>query len=92
MPLSKRDQQFYEEKLSLKSTGYLFLYTCLVGTILVPVTLFIQDASAGQAGSWNSKLVVNLAVEGFLLGCVVAVIMYLGFKFLLQMGWLPSRR
>jgi hypothetical protein len=92
MPLSKKDQEFYEEKLSVKSTGYLILFTSAFGAILVPVALFIQDAAAGQASTWTSKIVVNLAVEGFLLGCIVAVVMYLGFKFLLQMGWLPSRR
>ena len=92
MPLSKRDQQFYEEKLSLKSTGYLMLSTSAFGAIIVPVGLYIQDAAAGQTSSWTTKIAVNLAVEGFLLGCVVAMVMYLGFKFLLQMGWLPSRR
>ena len=92
MPLSKRDQEFYEEKLNLKSTGYLFLATSGVGAIMVPVALFIQDASAGQASTWTFKVVMNLAVVGCMLGCLVAVIMYLVFKFLLQMGWLPSRR
>ena len=92
MPLSKRDQEFYEEKLSIKSTGYLFLATCGVGAIMVPVALYIQDAMAGQASTWTMKIVLNLVVVGVMLGCLVAVIMYLGFKFLLQMGWLPSRR
>jgi len=92
MPLSKRDQEFYEEKLSVKSTGILILTTSLVGAVMVPIMLYIQDASAGQAGSWTFKTVLNVSVVGFLIGCLVAVVMYLGFKFLLQMGWLPSRR
>jgi hypothetical protein len=41
---------------------------------------------------WSANVVYHLAVIGFLLGTVVSVIMYLGFKFLLSMGWLPSRR
>jgi hypothetical protein len=92
MALSKQDQEFYEEKLSVKSTGILMLTTSGVGAIMVPIMLYIQDASAGQAGTWTMKIVLNLAVVGFLIGCLVAVVMYLGFKFLLQMGWLPSRR
>jgi hypothetical protein len=36
--------------------------------------------------------VTNLSEMGFMLGIVVAVVMYLGFKLLLQLGWLPSRR
>ncbi len=68
------------------------LTTSGVGAIMVPIMLYIQDASAGQAGTWTMKIVLNLAVVGFLIGCLVAVVMYLGFKFLLQMGWLPSRR
>lgn len=91
MALSKRDQEFYEEKLSLKSTGYLFLYTTLVGAVAFPGVLYLQDASAGQTSKWSLNLVLALASEGFMLGCVVGVVMYLAFKFLLQMGWLPSR-
>jgi hypothetical protein len=91
MALSKRDQEFYEEKLNYKSIGYLFGATTLLGAISWPLLLFLQDWSIGQTGLWSMKVVWNLAVMGFLLGSVVAVVMYLAFKFLLQMGWLPSR-
>jgi hypothetical protein len=92
MALSKQDQAFYEEKLNFKSIGYLFGATTLIGTIMWPLLLFIQDWSAGQTSLWSISVVYKLAVIGFLLGSVVAVVMYLAFKFLLQMGWLPSRR
>jgi uncharacterized membrane protein len=92
MALSKKDQEFYEEKLSTKSVGYLFLYTALVGAITVPVGLYLQDSASGTTSKWSFHMVTTLAVEGVMLGCVVAVIMYLAFKFLLQLGWLPSRR
>jgi hypothetical protein len=92
MALSKQDQEFYEQKLGLNSFSRLFFATTLVSTVMMPVVLYVQDASAGQTANWTWGVVINLAVEGFLLGSVVAIIMYLAFKFLLQMGWLPSRR
>ncbi|HEV3271071.1 MAG TPA: hypothetical protein VGZ93_02720 [Candidatus Methylacidiphilales bacterium] len=92
MALSKQDQDFYEEKLGLKSFGYLFVATALIGAIMWPLLLFIQDWSSGQTSMWSLNVAYRLAVIGFLLGSVVAVVMYLAFKFLLQMGWLPSRR
>jgi hypothetical protein len=91
MALSKQDQAFYEEKLSYKYIGYLFASTTVVGAIACPVILYIQDWSDGQTSKWTFHVVSNLATEGFLLGSVVAVVMYLAFKFLLEMGWLPSR-
>ena len=92
MALSKQDQAFYEEKLSYKSIGYLFGATCLVGTIIWPALLYIQDMSIGQTKSWTANTVWDLAIMGFLLGSVVAFVLYMTFKFLLAMGWLPSRR
>jgi hypothetical protein len=92
MALSKKDQEFYEEKLSLKSAGYMLLYTAIVGAIGVPVALYLQDLAVGTTGKWSLVVAMNLAEMGFMLGIVVAVIMYLGFKLLLQLGWLPSRR
>jgi len=92
MALSKKDQQFYEDKLNLKWAGSLFLYTGLVGAVGVPGTLYLQDAQAGMTSKWSVGVVANMAAIGFMLGCVVAVIMYLAFKLLLQLGWLPSRR
>jgi hypothetical protein len=92
MALSKQDQAFYEKKLGWKSFGYMFAATAIIGAVMWPVLLYFQDWSAGQTSKWSVNVVYDLAVMGFLLGCVVAVIMYLGFKFLLSMGWLPSRR
>ena len=92
MALSKRDQAFYEEKLGWKSFGYLFAATTIIGAVMWPLLLYIQDWSAGQTSKWSANVVYDLAVMGFLLGTVVAVVMYLVFKFFLAMGWLPSRR
>jgi hypothetical protein len=92
MALSKQDQAFYEEKLSWKSVGYLIAATALVGAVLWPSFYFLEDWSMGQAKTWTFNTVYDMAVIGCLLGTVVAVMMYLGFKFLLSMGWLPSRR
>jgi len=91
MALSKKDQEFYEEKLSLKMAGYLFLYTALVGAVAVPAVLYMQDASVGQTRAWSFDMVIKLAEEGAMFGCIIAMIMYLAFKLLLQIGWLPSR-
>ncbi len=91
MALSKQDQEFYEEKLNYKSIGYLFGATTLVGAVTCPVLMYVQDWSAGDTSKWSFNVAYKLAVMGFLLGSVVAVIMYLAFKCLLQMGWLPSR-
>jgi membrane protein DedA with SNARE-associated domain len=92
MALSKQDQAFYEEKLNYKSIGYLFLATTVVGAIAWPSLLFLQDWSVGDTSKWSINVAYKLAVMGFLLGSVVSVLMYLAFKCLLQMGWLPSRR
>ncbi len=91
MALSKKDHEFYEEKLSVRSAGFLFLYTMLVGAVAVPALLYLQDALAGTTSKWSLAMLMTLAEEGVMLGCIIAVIMYLAFKFLLQMGWLPSR-
>ena len=92
MALSKQDQAFYEEKLGWKSFGILFGATAIIGAIMWPLLLYIQDWSVGQTGKWSTNVVYDLAVMGFLLGTVVSVVMYLAFKFLLTMGWLPKRR
>jgi len=92
MALSKQDQAFYEEKLGWKTIGYLFAATTIIGAIICPLFLYIQDWSIGQTSKWSVNVVYDLAVMGFLLGTVVSVVMYLAFKFLLSMGWLPSRR
>jgi hypothetical protein len=92
MALSKQDQAFYEEKLGWKWIGYLFVATSVIGAVMWPALLYFQDWLGGQTKLWSLNVAYNLAVMGFLLGIVVSVVMYLGFKFLLQMGWLPSRR
>jgi hypothetical protein len=89
MALSKADQEFYEEKLSYKSVGYLFGSTCLLGTLSFPAVTFFQ---VGDTKTFTANVAYDLAIEGFLLGTVVAFAMYMAFKFLLSMGWLPSRR
>ncbi len=91
MPLSKEDRRFYEGKLGYRAFSILLLATAGVGMIAVPIVLYMQDSSLGNTTKWNANLVFNLMVFGFLLGSIVSVMMYLGFKFLLSMGWLPSR-
>jgi len=92
MALSKQDQAFYEEKLGLKTFSYLFGATVLIGAVMWPVLVYIQDLSSGLASQWTFSIVFDWAMIGFMIGSIVAVVMYLGFKFLLSMGWLPSRR
>jgi hypothetical protein len=92
MALSKKDQAFYEEKLGWKSFGYLFAATTIIGAVMWPLLLYVQDWSSGNTSKWSSNVVCDLAIMGFLLGTVVAAIMYLLFKFFLTMGWLPSTR
>jgi hypothetical protein len=92
MALSKQDQAFYEEKLGWKMIGYLFGSTTLIGAVMWPLCIYLQDWSIGQTGLWSVNVAYKLAVMGFLVGNIVSVVMYLGFKFLLAMGWLPSRR
>ena len=92
MALSKKDQEFYEEKLNFKYIGYLFATTTVVGAVMCPLLAYLQDLSIGQGSTWTGDIVYKLAVMGFLLGSIVAVVMYLAFKCLLQIGWLPPRR
>ena len=79
-------------KLGWKSFGILFSATVVIGAIAWPLVIYLQDWSNGQTEKWNGTVVSNLAVMGFMLGTVVSVLMYLAFKFLLEMEWLPSRR
>ena len=92
MALSPQDKLFYEEKLGWKSFGFLFAETVIIGAIAWPTLLYVQDWSDGQTDKWSVNVAYDLAVIGFLLGSVVSVIMYLIFKFFLEMGWLPKRR
>jgi hypothetical protein len=92
MALSPQDKSFYEEKLSFKSIGSLFGLTTVIGGIMWPSLIYLQDLSVGQTGKWTFNVAFDLFVMGFLLGSVVATVMYLVFKFLLEMGWLPARR
>ena len=92
MPLSPSDKEYYEEKLSLKNTYYLLGITILMGGILWPLFLFLQDLASGLASRWDFSVLFDWAMIGMMLGSVVATVMYLGFKFLLSMEWLPPRR
>jgi hypothetical protein len=92
MALSKNDRAFYEEKLGYKTIGYLFGATMLIGGVMWPLLLFIQDWTTGLAGRWTFNVAFDWSMIGLMLGAVVAAVMFLLFKFLLAMGWLPSRR
>jgi hypothetical protein len=92
MALSKQDQAFYEEKLGLKTFSYLFGATIFVGAVMWPLLLYIQDSSSGLASQWTFNVAFDWSMIGLMIGSIVAVAMYLAFKFLLSMGWLPSRR
>ena len=92
MALSKQDQALYEEKLGLKTFSYLFGATVTIGAVMWPLLLYIQDLSSGLASQWTFSVAVDWCMIGFMIGSLVAVAMYLAFKFLLSMGWLPSRK
>ena len=92
MALSAQDKEFYEQKLSMGSFGYVAGATTLVGTIGWPILFFVQDWSVGLAGRWDFKVALNWCAMGFLIGLTVSVFLYLFFKFLLEMEWLPARR
>jgi uncharacterized membrane protein len=92
MALTKQDEKFYEERLNWRSYGYVALATAIVGAIAWPCALYFLDWSNGQAGSWTFNIIFNDIVFGCMLGVVMSVVLYLFFKFLLAMGWLPSRR
>jgi hypothetical protein len=89
MALSKQDQAFYEEKLGYKTIYFLFGWTCVTGAVLFPAVTYMQ---VGDTKTFTTSVACDLAIEGFLLGSVVAAVLYLAFKFLLSMGWLPSRQ
>jgi len=92
MALSPQDKAFYEEKLGWKSFGILYVATVTIGAIAWPLLAYVQDWSNGTTERWSGNVVFQVALIGFMLGTVVSVLMYLAFKFLLEMEWLPSRR
>ncbi len=92
MALSKLDQDFYEEKLGMRNFYYLLGVTVIMGGVITPLFFYIQDALEGLEARWTLNVVFDWALIGMMLGTIVSVVMYLGFKFLLSMGWLPSRR
>jgi hypothetical protein len=92
MALSPEDRAYYEEKLNWKGYVWLWGVTVIVGAIIWPLLIYIQDASAGQTGKWSAEVVGQLAFCGALMGTTMSVIMYLIARFYLWMGWLPSRR
>jgi hypothetical protein len=92
MPLSPSDKAFYQDKLSLKNLYYVIGVTMLVGGIGTPSLLFVQDWMYGLAGRWTTHIAFDWFLIGIMIGSMVAVLMYLGFKFLLSMEWLPQRR
>ncbi|MCE0499354.1 MAG: hypothetical protein LV481_15545 [Methylacidiphilales bacterium] len=92
MALSPQDKTYYEEKLEVKGYIPFFFATLIVGGISVPFLLFLMDWSAGSTSHWNAHLVGTLMAMGCMLGSVVSIVMNLIFRFLLLMGWLPSRR
>ncbi|HUB66010.1 MAG TPA: hypothetical protein VL981_00835 [Candidatus Methylacidiphilales bacterium] len=92
MALSPQDQDYYEQKLGVKGYIPFFGATLLIGAISVPLLLFLMDWSSGSTSQWNAHVVGNLIAMGCMLGSIVSIVMNLIFRFLLWMGWLPSRR
>ncbi len=92
MALSPQDRAFYEEKLGWKGFLYLLLATVIMGAVIWPLLLYLQDYSAGLAGKWNFAIVRDISLSGMMLACVVSFVMYALARFYLWMGWLPRRR
>jgi len=91
MALSPQDKLFYEEKLGWRGFLYLLIATMVMGALLWPGILYLEDYSSGLAGKWTFVTVRDLAVSGILLGCIVTMIMFALARFYLWMGWLPRR-
>ena len=92
MALSDRDRAFYQERLGWKGFAYLFGVTVIMGGVLWPTLLFLQDYASGEKSAWNLKVAAELGVSGMVLGSVVALLMFCLARFYLWMGWLPRRR
>ena len=92
MALSARDKEFYEEKLSIKNFYYLLGVTIIIGGFLWPILFYVQDLMSGLSARWTFNVAFDWSMIGMMLGTLVSTVMYLGFKFLLSMEWLPSRR
>jgi hypothetical protein len=92
MALSPEDRGYYERKLELSSFKNVVGVIVGCGTLAFPLLMFIQDVAIGKTEKWGVQVVVNLSFMGFMLGFMTSVAIYLIFKFLLEMGWLPSRR
>ena len=83
MALSKKDLEFYEEKLSVKSAGYMLLYTMLMGAVAVPAAIYLLDASNGSTSTWTFRMVVQLSEEGLMLGCIIGILVVVEREILL---------
>jgi hypothetical protein len=92
MALTPQDHDYYEDKLTVMGFLPFFLTTVLIGTIALPLLAYMMDWSSGSTSSWSGRVVANLMTIGFMLGTILSIIMNFVFRFLLWMGWLPSRR
>jgi hypothetical protein len=92
MALSPQDHTYWEDKLTVMGFLPFFLTTTLIGAIAFPVMLFLMDWSSGSIANWSTHVVVNLMTIGFMFGTILSILMNFIFRFLLWMGWLPSRR
>ena len=92
MALTPQDRAYYESRLGWKGGLYLLGVTVIMGGVLWPTLLFLQDYFNGVKTPWSWALAFALALSGMGLGVVVSMMMYLLARFYLWMGWLPRRR
>jgi len=92
MALTPQDQDYYEEKLGIKGFIPFFAATVFIGSVMWPLLTFMMDWQAGTTSKWSGKVVADMIIIGFMIGSIVSVVMNFFLRFLLWMGWLPSRR
>jgi hypothetical protein len=92
MALSPQDQAYWKEKLGWKGFGFLLASTMIIGCVIWPLLLFVQDWLRGHAGDWAWSDGLDIAKGNFSLALLVTVIMWFFGWFFYWMRWLPSRR
>ncbi len=91
MALTPQDHDYYMDKLTVMGFLPFFFTTSLIGAVALPILAYTMDLSAGSTSSWSTHVFFNLMIIGFMIGTILSMVMNFVFRFLLWMGWLPSR-